>query len=79
MRSKLETMAAEKAGAQPSDENVSEEELRMVDSLKMIEFGTWFEFIDEEMTVKGGYRVTAPIFLLISYEPVDAMVMRKKM
>ncbi|UTA47494.1 DUF1631 domain-containing protein [Simiduia sp. 21SJ11W-1] len=45
MRDKLETMAAEKAGHTDfgKDKPTPEEE-RMVDNLKMIEFGTWFEF-----------------------------------
>lgn len=51
MRNKLESMAAEKAG-KPSivEEPATPEELRMVENLKMIEFGTWFEF-------KGGKRL----------------------
>ena len=45
MRQKLEAMAAKKAGkAEQSAEPMSEEEARLVESLKMIEFGTWFEF-----------------------------------
>ncbi|WP_229837757.1 DUF1631 family protein [Cellvibrio zantedeschiae] len=45
MRTKLESMAAEKAGQttellQPQ----TADETKIVDSLKMIEFGTWFEF-----------------------------------
>ncbi len=45
MRSKLEAMAAKKAGKPiQSKEKLTEEESRLVESLKMIEFGTWFEF-----------------------------------
>lgn len=45
MRSELERIAAEKAGQQlHQDEEISPEEAQMVESLKMIEFGTWFEF-----------------------------------
>ena len=45
MRDKLETQAAEKAGqSQEADQAVSPEEEKMVENLKMIEFGTWFEF-----------------------------------
>lgn len=45
MREQLETMAAEKAGdSAPKEEPASPEEEKMVDNLKMIEFGTWFEF-----------------------------------
>lgn len=65
MRSKLETMAAEKAGAQPNDENVSEEELRMVDSLKMIEFGTWFEFNDGKRLKVAWYNSTTLHYMLV--------------
>ena len=45
MRDKLETMAAEKAGsAKEIEKAASPEEEKMVENLKMIEFGTWFEF-----------------------------------
>lgn len=51
MRSKLESMAAEKAGQSSGvDEPITTEERKLVDNLKMIEFGTWFEF-------EGGRRV----------------------
>lgn len=45
MRNKLEAMASIKAG-KPANiaPDMTEEESRLVDSLKMIEFGTWFEF-----------------------------------
>ncbi len=45
MRDKLETLAAEKAGTpEEPTEKASPEEEKMVENLKMIEFGTWFEF-----------------------------------
>lgn len=45
MRNELERIAAEKAGQQlHEEEDISPEEQQMVESLKMIEFGTWFEF-----------------------------------
>jgi len=51
MRSELERLAAERAGNHVADEReVTPEELQMVESLKMIEFGTWFEF-------EGGKRL----------------------
>lgn len=51
MRDKLETMAAEKAGHTDfGKEKPTPEEEQMVDNLKMIEFGTWFEF-------EGGRRL----------------------
>jgi hypothetical protein len=51
IRSKLESDAAEKAGReQVSDQKITPEEQKMVENLKMIEFGTWFEF-------EGGKRL----------------------
>lgn len=51
MRDKLESMAAEKAGQSSADEDQpTPEEEKMVENLKMIEFGTWFEF-------EGGKRL----------------------
>lgn len=56
VREKLETMADERAGveaelaAEEEEETYSDDERRIVDNLKMIEFGTWFEF-------KGGKRL----------------------
>jgi hypothetical protein len=51
MRDKLESMAAEKAGKPKANEpKATPEEQRMVENLKMIEFGTWFEF-------EGGKRL----------------------
>ena len=45
MRNELERIAAERAGhLVGTDDAVTEEEAQMVESLKMIEFGTWFEF-----------------------------------
>lgn len=45
MRSKLEAIAARRAGQTPADgEQASDAELKMVEHLRMIEFGTWFEF-----------------------------------
>ncbi len=56
MRSKLESMAAEKAGQ--TEELLAPQtadETKIVDSLKMIEFGTWFEF-------EGGKRLKVAWF-----------------
>jgi len=51
MRDKLESMAAEKAGQSNAEEDQpNDDEARMVENLKMIEFGTWFEF-------EGGKRL----------------------
>ena len=52
MRAELEKQAAEKAGENETKTiaDITKEEAKMVESLKMIEFGTWFEF-------KGGRRL----------------------
>jgi len=55
MRSKLESMAAEKAGQALEEQPQTSDETKIVDSLKMIEFGTWFEF-------EGGKRLKVAWF-----------------
>ncbi|GAB1264450.1 DUF1631 domain-containing protein [Aurantivibrio infirmus] len=51
MRADLETKAAEKAGdSDQEDDQATPEEEKLVEHLKMIEFGTWFEF-------EGGKRL----------------------
>jgi hypothetical protein len=51
MRAKLESMAAEKAGQSlDGNEAITHEEAELVESLKLIEFGTWFE-------IDGGKRL----------------------
>jgi hypothetical protein len=56
MRTKLESMAAEKAGQSPELlQPQTADETKIVDSLKMIEFGTWFEF-------EGGKRLKVAWF-----------------
>lgn len=57
MRSKLESLAAEKAGQTEQDlqQPQTADETKIVESLKMIEFGTWFEF-------EGGKRLKVAWF-----------------
>lgn len=56
MRTKLESMAAEKAGQTAElQQPQTADETKIVDSLKMIEFGTWFEF-------EGGKRLKVAWF-----------------
>jgi hypothetical protein len=50
MRDELERLAAEKAGGASEREQLTPEEAKMVDNLKMVEFGTWLEF-------EGGQRL----------------------
>ena len=56
MRSKLESIAAEKAG-QTAESLIPQtpDETKIIESLKMIEFGTWFEF-------EGGKRLKVAWF-----------------
>lgn len=69
MRQQLEKIAAENAGQPPAqDAPISEEEAKVVENLKMIEFGTWFEF-------EGGKRLKVAWFNARSsqYMLVDQM------
>lgn len=50
MRDKLEKIAAVKAGQAEEVADISKEEAKIVENLKLIEFGTWFEF-------EGGRRL----------------------
>lgn len=50
MRDKLEKIAAVKAGQAEEVTDISKEEAKIVENLKLIEFGTWFEF-------EGGRRL----------------------
>lgn len=64
-RDKLEMIAAKKAGISEMSEGVSEEEQRMVDSLKMIEFGTWFEFSTGRRLKVAWYNSTVLQYMLV--------------
>lgn len=69
MRSKLETLAAEKAGhsvvhLQP----VSPEEAKIVDSLKMVEFGTWFEFDGGKRLKVAWYNKKTQHYMLVDQQ-----------
>jgi len=56
MRNKLEAMAAEKAGdTHQESQPITAEEIKTLDSLKTVEFGTWFEF-------EGGKRLKVAWF-----------------
>ncbi len=66
MRSELERIAAEKAGANPdATDALTEEEARMVDNLKMIEFGTWFEFEDNQRLKVAWYNNRTAHYMLV--------------
>jgi len=69
MRTKLESLAAEKAGhsaeqAQP----VLPEEAKIVDSLKMVEFGTWFEFDGGKRLKVAWYNKKTQHYMLVDQQ-----------
>lgn len=65
MRDKLERIAAEKAGSKPVEEEHSPEEAQMVESLKMIEFGTWFEFSGGKRLKVAWYNARTSHYMLV--------------
>lgn len=66
MRNKLERIAAEKAGTkESSDSKWSPEEQQMVESLKMIEFGTWFEFEGGRRLKVAWYNARTSHYMLV--------------
>ncbi len=66
MRSKLERIAAEKAGNKEfSPVDCSPEEAQMVESLKMIEFGTWFEFAGGRRLKVAWYNARTSHYMLV--------------
>lgn len=66
MRDKLEQIAAEKAGQAPAGAtNVSEEEAKVVENLKLIEFGTWFEFEDGKRLKIAWYNARTSHYMLV--------------
>lgn len=66
MRDKLEKIAAEKAGSRPEDDQEpTPEEAQMVESLKMIEFGTWLEFSDGRRLKVAWYNARTSHYMLV--------------
>ena len=66
MRDKLEKIAAEKAGQIHSyDRDISEEEKKIVENLKMIEFGTWFEFEGGKRQKIAWYNARTSHYMLV--------------
>lgn len=69
MRTKLESMAAEKAGQTTAvNKSVTPEEARIVDSLKMIEFGTWFEFDGGKRLKVAWYNKKTQHYMLVDQQ-----------
>lgn len=66
MRNKLERIAAEKAGSKETTEaKCTPEESQMVESLKMIEFGTWFEFEGGRRLKVAWYNARTSHYMLV--------------
>src|SRR5690606_21194454 len=69
MRTKLESMAAEKAGQMvAANDPVTPEEAKIVDSLKMIEFGTWFEFEGGKRLKVAWYNKKTQHYMLVDQQ-----------
>lgn len=69
MRTKLESMAAEKAGQTvAANDPVTPEEAKIVDSLKMIEFGTWFEFEGGKRLKVAWYNKKTEHYMLVDQQ-----------
>ncbi|WP_231591605.1 DUF1631 family protein [Cellvibrio sp. pealriver] len=69
MRSKLESLAAEKAGHSVVQlQPVSTEEAKIVDSLKMVEFGTWFEFDGGKRLKVAWYNKKTQHYMLVDQQ-----------
>lgn len=69
MRTKLESLAAEKAGhATAQLQPVLPEEAKIVDSLKMVEFGTWFEFDGGKRLKVAWYNKKTQHYMLVDQQ-----------
>lgn len=66
MRDELEKVAAEKAGQLPhAGAGLSQQESRIVENLKMIEFGTWFEFENGRRLKVAWYNARTSHYMLV--------------
>lgn len=69
MRIKLELLAAEKAGHNTEQiPPVLPEEAKIVDSLKMVEFGTWFEFEGGKRLKVAWYNKKTQHYMLVDQQ-----------
>lgn len=69
MRTKLESLAAEKAGQSAEQlQPISPEEAKIVDSLKMVEFGTWFEFEGGKRLKVAWYNKKTQHYMLVDQQ-----------
>jgi PIN domain nuclease of toxin-antitoxin system len=66
VRDELEKIAAEKAGQLLEQAaNISENEAAVMDNLKLIEFGTWFEFEDGKRLKIAWYNARTSHYMLV--------------
>lgn len=66
MRDQLERIAAEKAGARDLGRaEMTPEEAQMVDNLKLVEFGTWFEFETGKRLKVAWYNARTSHYMLV--------------
>lgn len=66
MRDKLEKIAAEKAGqVQITDDDISQEEGKIIENLKLMEFGTWFEFEGGKRQKVAWYNARTSHYMLV--------------
>lgn len=67
MRDELERLAVEEtsAAARTIEQELTAEEARIVDNLKMIEFGTWFEFDDDQRLKVAWYNNLTSHYMLV--------------
>jgi hypothetical protein len=69
MRSKLESLAAEKAGQFVEQlQPVTAEESKIVESLRMVEFGTWFEFEGGKRLKVAWYNKKTQHYMLVDQQ-----------
>ncbi|WP_347331763.1 DUF1631 family protein [Marinimicrobium locisalis] len=69
MRSRLESIAAGKAGrSRLTPEPVTEEEQKVVEDLKLIEFGTWFEYESHRRLKVAWYHKRTLHYMLVDQQ-----------
>ena len=75
--SKLKRLADEKSGlaSQPTQDEYSEAEREMVEKLKLIEFGTWFEFADGKRLKVAWYNKRTSHYMLVDQNGKRAAMM----
>lgn len=68
MRTELESMAAEKAGNIVDTADITPEEAKILDKLKLIEFGTWLEMQGGQRVKVSWYNSTTLNYMLVDQQ-----------